>query len=80
MTLTTLLPFGEDIDIYNDTPVHMIDNALRLSIMKLFLFFKFPLYVFLLCRAAEIRAYPRPTANPNANGIKTAADSRLNVC
>jgi hypothetical protein len=38
------------------------------------------LYDCLLCRAAEIRAYPRPTANPNANGIKTAIDSRLNVC
>jgi hypothetical protein len=36
-------------------------------------------YFFLLFHAAEIIAYPRPTANPNANGIKNTADSRLNA-
>jgi hypothetical protein len=38
------------------------------------------LYDLLLRHADEIIAYPRPTANPNAKGIKTAADSRVNVC
>ncbi len=33
----------------------------------------FDIYVPFLCRAAEIITYPKPTDNPNANGIKTAA-------
>ena len=37
-------------------------------------------YFLLLCLAAEIRTYPKPTANPNASGIKTTPPSQFNAC
>jgi hypothetical protein len=37
-------------------------------------------YVPFLCRAAEIMTYPRPTANPNASGMKTAPPSQFIAC
>jgi hypothetical protein len=40
----------------------------------------FDIYVPFLCRAAEIITYPKPTANPNANGIKTAPPCHSNTC
>ena len=40
----------------------------------------FNIYVPFLCRAAEIITYPRPTANPNASGIKTAPPSQFSDC
>ena len=40
----------------------------------------FDIYVPFLCRAAEIITYPKPTANPNANGIKTAPPSQFSDC
>jgi hypothetical protein len=33
-----------------------------------------------LCRAAEIITYARPTANPNASGMKTAPPPKFNDC
>jgi hypothetical protein len=51
-----------------------IDNGLVLTIVS------FSIYVPFLWRAAEIITYPRPTANPNASGIKTAAPCSLNTC
>ena len=38
------------------------------------------IYVPFLWRAAEIITYPKPTANPNANGIKTAPPSQFSDC
>ena len=40
----------------------------------------FNIYVPFLWRAAEIITYPRPTANPNASGIKTAPPSQFSDC
>ena len=40
----------------------------------------FDIYVPFLWRAAEIMTYPKPTANPNASGIKTAAPCHSNAC
>jgi hypothetical protein len=40
----------------------------------------FNIYVPVLCRAAEIITYPKPTANPNANGIKTTPPSQFSDC
>ena len=51
-----------------------IDNDLVIEIIS------FSIYLPFLCRAAEIITYPRPTANPNASGIKTAAPCSLNTC
>jgi hypothetical protein len=51
-----------------------IDNDLVITIIS------FSIYVPFLCRAAEIITYPRPTANPNASGIKTAAPCHSNTC
>ena len=38
------------------------------------------IYVPFLCRAAEIITYPRPTAKPNASGIKTTPPSKFKDC
>src|SRR5215211_7050352 len=40
----------------------------------------FNIYVPFLCRAAEIITYPKPTANPNPSGIKTAPASQFIAC